>query len=165
MVALDFTPDLIGVWWKKDKESDVLNTLEGDYGVFLMYLEKGKKWNLNGTSIDNLGLARISKYNRTPTSIDFIKEYSQLFPNEFPTLNGPIGYVGGGGINFYQGNWQRGKDRGLFHLGDAEEVVKSDNPVAKIFIRYETTKLMRRIEELQKESPFVPIIPEDHIRS
>ena len=154
-IKLDFTPDLVGIW-KEGGES--VSVLERDFSIFLMYL--GRKDSIKGKTIDDLGLANISEYSRTPTKISFIKQYFSSFSN---TPTKPITYSGRGGKNFYHGAWKKDKDIGIFHLGDSNYVIEADNPVARSFIKFETTRLINILKEMQRQSPFLPIIPEDHI--
>jgi len=140
-IELDFTPDLVGIWWK-GKEERVF-ALEDDFGVFLMYL--GREDSTKGKTIDKVGLANILEYSRTPIRISFKKQYFQSFSN---ALTKPMNYFGKGGKNFYHGMWKSDNSTGLFYLGDNNCAMKADNPVARSFIRYETTRLIGILKEM-----------------
>ncbi len=139
-----------------------------------MYL--GKVDSSIGVSFDNSGLAKISKYKRTPARISFTKEHVQTFPQATAQpLKGPIEYSGSGNKVFYsggregddkvfyRGGWEGDGITGLFTLGDAG-AMNAGNPVAYDLISLETIKLRRKLEEMQKEFPSTPLIPEDHVR-
>ena len=149
-------PDYVGFWTaKEDSKSSVLMIYTSDR------ISGGNRSLESGKMLDSLGIARISAV-REPDSLRLSITY---LPNHSGGRSDRIECEAKIDGDFVKGNWRSKIARGEFAAAKFGNAFLCNNPSMRLLFENEYNKLFTKLEDLTKEFPFSPPIPEALVES